>query len=227
MAITATQYELLKSLPVQRGSSLLEIGQANWYGDLDPQEAGLQRQESLFAIAAEFYATWFSPTKHIAIDKHGPTASKADLNKQIDTDQQYDVVINHGTAEHVFNIAQVFRTMHDACEVGGWLIHDAPWNGWPDHGFYNLQPTLFFDLARANCYEIAKMAVHDFNTRKIHAIERREDVTALIHSGELPPNANLFVALRKRFNTPFQIPTQGYYAGAISDAAVRAWEVER
>ncbi len=217
MAITKTQYRLLSQLPVRRGSSLLEIGEANWAGDLDPESVGLQRTEDGFEIAKQFYKQWFSPSRIIAIDMNGTeNALRLNLNKTIQLDR-CDVVINQGTAEHVFNIGQVFQTIHDLCSPDGWMIHDVPLLGWIDHGFYCLQPTLFFDLARVNCYEIHTMAVHEHNADIIHKFSGRNGVP-----DSLPFGAMLFVAFRKRFDTEFCIPLQGYYAANLGHETRKA-----
>lgn len=243
MAITATHYELFKSLPLPRGGSLLEIGEANWYGDLDPREFiedydldengrvlsvnRCQPSENLFAIAKAFYAATFAPSRIVSIDMNGtPAAFRIDLNEDFRDGWtgNFDVVINHGTAEHIFNIGQVFRTMHDHCEAGGLMVHDAPFTGWLDHGFYNLHPTLFYDLAAANNYEVVKVAIHEISTRRILPVETRESITTLAEAGEIPLNSMLFVALRKTLDAAFRIPVQGYYAGALSEAEKQEWQ---
>jgi hypothetical protein len=277
MAITATHYRLFKSLPLPQGGSLLEIGEANWYGDVNPRLAFLTsphdreiereaweaiKGEDLFAIAKAFYKVTFAPSRLVAIDYNGtPSALRLDLNQPINSGhdesnencpvndpetfcnpataglpcccsasligEPFDVVINHGTAEHIFNIAQVFRTMHDACADGGLMVHDAPFTGWIDHGFYCLQPTLFYDLAAANNYEVVRVAIHAIESQQIIPLEGRDHVAKLAAAGTLPPNSMLFVALRKYGDSPFKIPTQGYYAGKLSEAGKHAWETLR
>ena len=121
-----------------RNGAMLEIGEANWY-DLDPlsmvddikkfvREADrrdalvkrltdvVDRQEEnyLFDIAKVFYQLFFAPSEMQAVDFEGtPTAHRLDLNCPIALARRFDVVINHGTAEHIFNIAPVFKTMHE------------------------------------------------------------------------------------------------------------------
>lgn len=228
MAITATSYQLLKQLRVKRGSSLLEIGEANWYGDLDPEEAGLARQENLFSVAREFYDSWFAPSRIVSVDNGGTdTALRRELNRPLELGERFDVVINNGTAEHIFDIAQVFLSMHDHCEAGGWMIHDAPFHGWVDHGFYCLQPTLFYDVALANCYEVNLMAIHQIKTRAIIRLDSRDHASRLSLANGLPMNWMLFVALRKRVDQPFVLPVQGYYSNRLSPEGKQAWETVR
>ncbi len=223
LAITSTHYDLFRRLPLPRGGTLLEIGEANWYGDIDPAKIGEDYPEAVdavaqavasrnwFNVAKAMYRAVFDPSENDAIDFNGsPTAVRHDLNQPLVDDKlwppQYGVIINHGTAEHIFNIAQVFRTMHDACAVGGLMVHDAPFRGWLDHGFYCLQPTLFFDLAAANNYELVTIAAHDFRSGQVIRIEGRE-----IGGYIFPDECHLFVCFRKLFEQPFKIPMQGYY----------------
>ncbi len=222
MAITATTYELLRALPVQRGMRMLEVGEANWYGDISPASVGLSESYSWFDVAKAFYRQWCEPSECVAIDMNGSEAAlRLDLNTIDTIGQTFGIVINHGTAEHIFNIANVFRLMHDHCEVDGWMIHDAPLKGWIDHGFYCLQPTLFYDIAGANNYEIASVAIHECKTRRIVPIHSREYIADIAQY--IPDGAMLFVALRKRMEQPFRIPAQGYYARTISQKSAEAW----
>lgn len=227
MAISATQYDLLRQLPVKHGGSLLEIGEANWYGDLDPESVGLPRG-CQFETAKAFYRQWFDPSRLVAIDNNGTeSALRRDLNLPIELGERFDVVINNGTAEHVFNLSQVFSTMHDHCEQDGWLIHDAPFCGWIDHGFYCLQPTLFYDLAMANCYEVHSLHVHESRSRVVIRLDSRDHAARLAEAKRLPQNSMLLAVLRKRVDSPFRYPRQGYYAGTLSTAGARAWEQVR
>lgn len=225
MAISATHYELFMRLkpllPV--GGSLLEIGEANWYGDLDPASVGLAGAD-LFAIAKDFYRQLFEPRRIVSIDINGtPAAMRCDLNKPLPPIGRFDVVINHGTAEHVFDVAQVFLSMHNACAVDGLMIHESPFTGWLDHGFYCLQPTLFYDLAAANGYEIVSVDIEEIRSRQIINVASREAMTDLLAAG-VPNNAMLFVVYRKLQSGEFRIPFQGYYAQTLSERGAKAWE---
>jgi hypothetical protein len=245
MAISATHYRLFKSLQpiLPQGGSLLEIGEANWYGDATPEvlyTIAAQYQTNapdlpetiasgdLFRIAKAFYAVTFAPELIVSIDHDGtPAALRNDLNEPLGIEDQFpkfDLSINHGTAEHIFNVAQVFRTMHDHTVDGGLRIHDSPFTGWIDHGFYCLHPTLFYDLAAVNCYELVGIWVHQFESGEIIRLEYREHAAELAAAGKLPNNAMLFVVYRKLGDAPFKVPMQGYYAQTLSAAGKKAWE---
>jgi SAM-dependent methyltransferase len=77
-----------------------------------------------------------------------------DFNDYVKLNEQFDLVTNFGTAEHVFNIGQLFHSIHDAVRPGGVALHVLPTFGDINHGFYNIHPTVYFDLAAANNYTI-------------------------------------------------------------------------
>jgi SAM-dependent methyltransferase len=117
-----------------------------------------------------------------------------DLNTAVDPTLEFDdllefdIVTNHGTSEHVFNQANVFKLMHDLTVVGGLMIHAVPTpNFGTGHGFYFYDETIFNDLAFANGYEIVQ-------------IFRRSE-----------PHEIILVAMRKTIDAPFQMPIQGMY----------------
>jgi hypothetical protein len=107
------------------------------------------------------------------------------------------------------------------------MIHEAPFTGWIDHGFYCLHPTLFYDLAAANCYEIVLAAIESIESKTIIRLEGRDHVGDLARDGTLPNNAMLFVVYRKRGDMAFRVPMQGYYGGQLSERGNRAWEEMR
>lgn len=245
MAISAPHYHCLKELhrrgELPRGGALLEIGEANWYGDIPPPFGDYRApdtrlggwevtwQADSFRLVKRLYADLFGNPQVSAIDFHGPTAEKKDLNLPITTinGSLFDTVINHGTCEHIFNIGQVYQTMHDCVRVGGLLIHESPFTGWIDHGFYTIQPTLYFDLAAANQYKIVYMAVTHIEHGSAVEIHSREQILKMAAAGGVANNSMLYVAMRKTADEPFKIPMQGFYAQSISEEASHAWREMR
>jgi hypothetical protein len=258
MAITAVHYFIVRDM-FERGllpqhGAILEIGEANMYGDIHPdairqdlkkyvsnparRDALLLRLDQIlreqtkhmaFDVAKLFYEMFFSPTEMQAVDFSGTaTAHKFDLNRPIQLDRKFDVCINHGTAEHIFNIGQVFWTMHDYTLPGGMMIHEDPFTGWIEHGFYNLQPTLFFDLAEFNDYYLLGMFIQDFAGKSVTPVRKREEVYELAASKMIPENTQLFVVFRKPpEERPFRVPIQGYYRRALPPSGVEAWKTLR
>ena len=63
--------------------------------------------------------------------------------------ERFDAVLDLGTSEHVFNYPQALMNCHLFAKVGGIIYHEVPLN-WPNHGFYNLSPTIFYDFYSDN-----------------------------------------------------------------------------
>jgi len=76
---------------------------------------------------------------------------------------QFDVVIDHGTLEHVFHLPNALHAIYQFLKVGGRAIISSPSSGFLDHGFYMLQPTLFLDYYTANKWEVASILVAQFS----------------------------------------------------------------
>jgi hypothetical protein len=71
-----------------------------------------------------------------------------DLNYPEDWPEKYDVVIDGGTAEHCFNVGQVFANILSAVRPdGGIVVHVNPLN-MMNHGFWNISPTAYADFYR-------------------------------------------------------------------------------
>lgn len=74
--------------------------------------------------------------------------------------QQYDLVTNFGTLEHVFHLPNALKNVFHATKVGGHVLHGSPTNNWVDHGFYQLSPTFYYDYYLANKFRIKFIQVH-------------------------------------------------------------------
>lgn len=251
--VVLTELSLAGRLP--RGRPLLEFGRQSWYADvpldklaefasrrLGPETAGFlaelrsvadainrgggREEDGLFRIARLFYGLAFDPSDYLAVDlDEGPEVHRHDLNEPLDLGRRFGVVTNIGTAEHVFDLRGVFKAIHDHTEPGGLMVHTAPFNGWWDHGFYCLQPTLFFDLAAANGYEVLAVTCAGLSPFKAVRLESRDDVARLADRGGIPTHAIINYVLRKGdADHPFRVPIQGYYAGTLSEEGRKAWK---
>ena len=70
----------------------------------------------------------------------------ADLNKPMERKNFFDTVIDFGTSEHVFNIAQCLQNISNLCKKDGIILHSLPANNNCGHGFWQFSPELFFSL---------------------------------------------------------------------------------
>jgi hypothetical protein len=78
-----------------------------------------------------------------------------DLNEPVDLGK-YDLVIDPGTIEHCFNVAQAFKNAAQAVKVGGFIFHIGSLS-MVNHAFYSFSPTLFPDFYGANGFELVML----------------------------------------------------------------------
>jgi len=257
MAINIIDYNLMRFLRenkvFQLGGDLLEIGEANWYGDVDPnvlrsdifkfalpeKQQALAAQldaallstppSALYRIAEVYWETFLQPASRTAIDFHGTERTlKLDLNTPIDLQKKYHVVHNCGTLEHVFNVGFAFKTVHDHTLPGGVMIHQTPFVGWLDHGFYNFNPTFFWDLAAANRYQVCIFLYTETKPLKTVQLKSREQILQMAKNNEIGRAADFHIVLRRPDqDMPFRFPIQGVYAEMLSQSALRDWQLLR
>ena len=256
MAIAKIHYALIRKLRESNKlpyfNSILDIGEQNWYGDLNPKilfdDINKFAEESqkydlevklksilskttattLFDIAKIFYKIYFHCKSIESIDLNGTSDSmKIDLNLPHDLGKEFDCILNLGTAEHVFNIYQVFRSIHDWLKTDGIVIHNLPMYGEIDHGFYNFHPTFFWDLSLVNKYQnilIAKSTMQD-----ISIFKDRESFTKDILSHDKEKAYTIWSIMKKVSAKDFKIPLQGVYDSKLRNRKQieEAWKVNR
>lgn len=66
--------------------------------------------------------------------------------KVLDRLGSYDLVLDYGTSEHIFNPAVSFVNSFTLCRVGGFANLMLPVCGWVDHGFFQLSPSVFYAM---------------------------------------------------------------------------------
>jgi SAM-dependent methyltransferase len=93
----------------------------------------------------------------IAIDVNDYEGADLILDLNQDIPYEYynssDLIINHGTIEHCFNIAKAIENTSRLCKVDGYIYNHSPLNNWTNHGFYQISPTFYRDFFDANDYE--------------------------------------------------------------------------
>lgn len=94
-----------------------------------------------------------------------------DLNLPLDIGRRFQVVTNFGTAEHIFNISVALESQYRHLAVGGVALLILPAFGHINHGFYNIHPTLYTDLAAANAMDIVDLQYIDDAVGRSHRLE--------------------------------------------------------
>lgn len=129
--------------------------------------------------------------------------------------EYYDIVLNFGTSEHIFNQWNCFRVMHDALKTDGIIYCHLQVTGSLEHGYYFYTPQFFRDMATANGYKIEKLFLSEAGLYKVGslAIDIRADDTDMTPSPNSAardpsnvfiPAYNIHVVLRKTKSAPFR-----------------------
>jgi len=85
-----------------------------------------------------------------------------DLNQPLPSGlhEQFDVVIDSGTLEHVFNLPVAIASCMQLVKRGGTLFLSSPANNMCGHGFYQFSPELWFRLFRnVNGFTLTRLAL--------------------------------------------------------------------
>jgi SAM-dependent methyltransferase len=118
---------------------------------------------------------------------------------------QFDYVLDVGTLEHCFNAPQAMVNMAAMLKVGGIIIHENPFN-WGNHGFWNLNPTLYHDFYTDNGFEILELKILTRDGRVAEApMTKRFQF--------LEAEANCFVIAAKVEDVETTFPKQSKYRG--------------
>jgi hypothetical protein len=131
-----------------------------------------------------------------------------DLNQPVPSrlHRRYALVIDAGTLEHCFNIAQAAMNVAEMVAPGGLVFHGNPLNMY-NHGFYNLNPTWYRDFYVANGFEIEALhAISDpVRAPKLYSVPHTKRFReALLDS-------SLYVLARRASEKPIVWPAQSKY----------------
>ena len=202
------------------------------------QKKNLDNLSNSKSFTTEDYFKSVGFKEYKSIDINGAYNSlQFDLNKNISEtysyNEKYDLVINNGTGEHVFNQYALFLNFHNLTKLNGIMLNILPFIDWINHGFYNFNPIFFADLAASNNYEIIKISLANRNGFEL----KLNDENLSILFEQIKPNKNdskfekmidiaktklgknilLVVITRKLSNDKSKIPLQGKYLSDVSN----------
>ncbi len=146
-----------------------------------------------------------------------------DLNLPIPAElhDRFDVVLDAGTLEHVFDFPTAIKNCIDLVECGGHLILITPINNYCGHGFYQFSPDLFFrTLSESNGFRVE------------HAMAWEESVNSCFYRVQDPGQVDqhphlvskypvlMLIQARKTANTgPLVRPQQSDYVKTWRESA--------
>lgn len=114
---------------------------------------------------------------------------------------QYGLVLDCGTTEHCFNVSQALLNAANAVREGGYIFHTPPLN-MMNHGFYNLNPTLFYDFYMQNEWELLLLA-GEVNNKWFEISPAKREVA--------PVESSLMILAKRTHSRPLKYPMQSKY----------------
>jgi len=138
------------------------------------------------------------------------------LNDYYNFTEQFDLVTNNGTGEHVFNQLTLFENTHNLTRTGGCMIHCLPCYRWVDHGFYNYNPNLFTALATANDYKVSHLWLAQNNMEQLFALDpnilyRQTDLRRESNIDSWERDVTVVAISWKNTSNKFRMPIQELY----------------
>jgi hypothetical protein len=114
-------------------------------------EFGLKPDSDMFAACKTYADPFFrflGAAEIVSIDANAYEGAAAlhDMNFPIPVGlkSRFDVVLDAGTLEHVFNFPVAVKNCMEMTRVGGHFLWITPANSWCGHGFYQFSPELAF-----------------------------------------------------------------------------------
>ena len=167
--------------------------------------------EPLFDSLAVFRALGVEPTV-IDVARLRGDERIVDLNHPLPADlvERFDLVVDTGTCEHCFNVAQAFVNACAALAVGGILVHAAPLNR-VNHGFWSFNPTIYPDFFEDNGFDLHVLTGVTGDLAKGF----RPFAVDPFNRFEPPPGSALYVIAQRREIRPLKWPVQRKYRSMI------------
>jgi hypothetical protein len=91
-----------------------------------------------------------------------------DLNKPVPQEwkEQFDLLVEGGSLEHVFNFPVAMGNCLELVKVGGSIVWVTPANNFLGHGFYQFSPELAYRVfSEANGYRVDEMVAVEYGLR--------------------------------------------------------------
>lgn len=106
-----------------------------------------------------------------------------DLEKPLDARYHnfFNLVIDSGTMEHIFDVKSVMNNIVQITKVGGYVLHLVPAQNFLNHGFYQFSPTFFYDFYTSNGFEIIESYIIEIrgNVDRFHKYNQEKDYFGL------------------------------------------------
>jgi hypothetical protein len=138
----------------------------------------------------------------------------ADLNRPIHHGSRFHTIVDGGSLEHVFDIAQAFRNLTNLCDVDGRIFHALPVNNLNGHGFWQFCSDLLYSLySDRNGFVDTKVFYASTLQSRYWHLAPPPIHGSRVEIVSIEPVILLCVTT-KQFDADFINPIQPYYLGA-------------
>lgn len=152
-----------------------------------------------------------------------------DLNEPIPAawHEQYDLVLDGGALEHVFNFPVAVRNCMELVCAGGFYLGITPTNGYSGHGFYQFSPELYFRVFSAdNGFSMRKLLVYETDSPRWYEVVNPAEVGCRVKIPTRRPTLMVVCAQREAIvpifaKTPQQSDYDGHWARHASTGELR------
>ncbi len=96
---------------------------------------------------------------------------------------RFDVVIDYGTSEHVFNVVQALGNAYNLLADDGVYIFDLPLSGWTSHCLYQFTPSYFLSVGASPYFDLTDCFFHRKRGDKIFRINHYNNFSYFLING--------------------------------------------
>ena len=134
--------------------------------------------------------------------------------------KKYDLIVDGGTIEHVFNVPQVFENIINLLDINGIFVSITCNNNYSGHGFYQYSPDLFASIMQKKygmellSLKLAKLNTEPAEWHDVSNINNNDDGRNLFHFDTNIPVYIICIARKisnERLNLILDPPNQFSY----------------
>jgi hypothetical protein len=145
-----------------------------------------------------------------------------DMNQPIEErfKEQYSVILDGGTLEHVFNFPVAIKSSMEMVKIGGHYMAITPANNFFGHGFYQFSPELYFTImSPENGFRIQRVIAFEEVAQPVwYAVRSPQEVKGRVTLMNSHPVHLLIIAQRTERVAIFnRTPQQSDYVGRWSN----------
>lgn len=216
---------------------MLTVGRHNWLV-LGSEQNALAKEFNIAperrgqlawgGFADDFFLGWLGAREIVSLDASDYEGANRihDLNQPVPVEwnENFDVVLDAGTLEHVFHFPTAVESCLRMVRVGGTMFWSMPANNYCGHGFYQFSPELIFRIFSPEFgfrVEQALLFTHPFpggelsSRMDFYAIRDPDEVRSRVAFMNGVPTGMLFEARKERRVNLFNpVPQQSDYSRA-------------